>query len=164
MEFTDIGVIVKPHGLKGECVIKLEQTDFKTTQGFKSVYLEQFGSKVPYKMENVDLLKIDRIKMKLKGIESSEAAEPLRGIRVFQETQLLPEIDTVDFVGFMVIDADGEDVGEVIEIVENPAQDILIVQVGEKEVMIPLTENLLLGIDQDEELIQMEIPDGLLDL
>ena len=51
-----------------------------------------------------------------------------------------------------------------IEVIENPAQDILIVMVGEKEVMVPLTEALLLGINQDEKLIQMDIPEGLLDL
>lgn len=164
MDFTDIGVIVKPHGLKGEFVVKLEQTNFQVVKGFQSVYLEQFGTKVPYLMESADLLKIDRIKIKVKGIESSEMAEPLRGIRIFQETDLLPEIDTIDFTGYFLIDAEGEDVGEIIEVIENPAQDILIVMVGEKEVMVPLTEALLLGINQNERLIQMDIPEGLLDL
>ena len=164
MDFTDIGVIVKPHGLKGEFVVKLEQTDFQVVKGFQSVYPEQFGTKVPYLMESADLLKIDRIKIKVKGIESSEMAEPLRGIRIFQETELLPEIDTIDFTGYFLIDAEGDDVGEIVEVIENPAQDILIVMVGEKEVMVPLTEALLLGINQAEQLIQMDIPEGLLDL
>jgi 16S rRNA processing protein RimM len=164
MDFTDIGVIVKPHGLKGEFVVKLEQTDFKIAQTFKTVYLEQFGSKVPYILESVDSLKIDRVKFKVKGIDSSEMAEPLRGIRVFQESDLLPEIDVVDFTGYLVIDAEGNDIGEIIEVIENPAQDILIVQYDGREVMIPLNEDLLLGINQDENLIQIDIPDGLLDL
>lgn len=164
MDFTDIGVIVKPHGLKGEFVVKLEQTDFKIAQTFKTIYLDQFGSKVPYLIESVDSLKIDRVKFKVKGVESSEMAEPLRGIRVFQETDLLPEIDVLDFTGYFVIDAEGYDVGEIIEIIENPAQNILIVLYEGREVMIPLNEDLMLGINQDEKLIQIDIPEGLLDL
>lgn len=164
MDFTEIGVLVKPHGLKGEVVMKLEGTDLPTVQEFETVYLEQFGSKVPYILEYADSLKVDRIRLKLKGIDKPEVVEPLRGIKVYQNTELLPDIDVIDFTGYLLLDENGDEVGEVIEVIENPAQDILVVDFDGKEVMIPLTEDLLIGIDQDEELIQMEIPEGLLDL
>lgn len=164
MDFHVIGVLVKPHGLKGEVVMKLEATGLSIIKKFQTVYIEQFSSKIPYVLEYADSLKVDRIRLKLKGVDSSEIAESLRGLMVYQVVELLPKIDVIDFTGYLLLDENGDEIGEVIQVIENPAQDILVVDFDGKEVLIPLTEDLLIGIDQNEELIQMEIPDGLLDL
>ena len=39
-----------------------------------------------------------------------------------------------------------------------------VIEVNERELLIPLHEQLILNIDREEKIISMEIPDGLLDL
>lgn len=165
MELIDIGVIAKPHGLKGEVAVKVEGTDVDTFESFGSIYLDQFGTKVPYTVEWVDVLRYDKIKMKLKNVDTPEKAEALRGIRVFQDEAVLPDLDLLDFVDYALLNANGDSVGKVIELIEGSAQDILVVELnGGKEVMIPLDDDLVIEIDEEKEILQMEIPEGLLDL
>ena len=42
-EYTEIGIILKPHGLKGDVVLKVEPTVEAILADFKSVFLNQNG-------------------------------------------------------------------------------------------------------------------------
>lgn len=53
--------------------------------------------------------------------------------------------------------------GEILRVESWPAQDMLIVQKGEKEIMVPLTDDFLVDILEDKQEFIMDLPEGLLD-
>lgn len=164
MNFIEIGAVVKPHGLNGQLVLYIEDLYAGVVLGFSSVYLEQFSSKVPYKVEEVSRLSNGRFKADLIGIDTIEAANALRGVKVFQEEDKLPKSQTIDWEGFTVFDAEDKKIGVVVEVIENNMQLIIVLEDGEDEFMIPLVEEFIVGFDEKKKLLHLDLPEGLLDL
>jgi len=70
-----------------------------------------------------------------------------------------------DLVGFLVIDEEHGELGDIIEVQEMPQQFIATVEMEDgKQLMFPLSEDLILGIDGDEEVLEVDLPEGLVDL
>lgn len=165
MKFTEIGVIVKPHGLKGAVVVKAEVAYNAQFRGFELLYLNQFESMVPYAIEDLAVLSTTTFKLTLRGVNSVEKAEALRGTPIFQQNDLLSFSDEVDWVGMTVVSKDGNDIGKVVDTVENKAQLLLVVQSKTvEEQYIPLVEAFIVEMDLKEGTITLDLPEGLLDL
>ncbi len=111
-----------------------------------------------------------RILAKLEGIDSIEQAETLKGCKIF-----VPEEDVTvdddeylwqDLMGCIVINQHEEVLGEVTNLHEYGAQDILEVKtLADAEVsgewMIPFVEDVIIGVDLDEQVIQIEQLEGM---
>ena len=165
MNFIEIGAIVKPHGLKGELVLFMEDLYAGVVLDFTSLYLDQFSSKVPYKIEEVSRLSNGTFKLGLKGVNSIEAANALRKMKVYQEESKLPKSQTVQWEGYTIQSVDGDIIGIVEEVIENNMQLILVVvtETGEEQ-MIPLVEDFLVDFNETNKTLKLDLPDGLLDL
>ncbi len=87
MEFTEIGVIVKPHGLKGAVVVKAEAAYVSQYRGFEQLYLSQFNSKVPYAILDVAVLSTSTFKITMRGVDTVQQADALRGGRDISREQ-----------------------------------------------------------------------------
>ena len=165
MKFIEIGAIVKPHGLKGQLVFFVEEIYSGVIFDFKSIYLNQFSSKVPYKVMEVSRLSNGTFKIELAGVNSVEAANALRKAKVYQEEAKLPKSQTIEWEGYRVEGGDGIFIGTVEEVLENSMQIILVVvNENDEEFMIPLVEEFIVGFSEEEETLRLNLPEGLLDL
>jgi len=54
--------------------------------------------------------------------------------------------------------------GEVIEIIQLPGQDLLSIAAEKGEVLIPMVKQIILSIDVVKKIIQIDPPEGLLDV
>jgi len=67
-------------------------------------------------------------------------------------------------MGLKVVDTDGEVIGEIVEILENPANDIFVIKSPQKEeILIPATKGVVRKIDLEKGLIEIKLIPGLLD-
>jgi 16S rRNA processing protein RimM len=66
-------------------------------------------------------------------------------------------------LGFTVFDRK-KALGKVLEVIEQPLQILLRLEIDGKEVLIPVNESTLEGIDHRKEKIFLILPDGLLDI
>jgi len=55
-------------------------------------------------------------------------------------------------------------IGEVVDVLENSSQNLFIVEKGEQELLIPAVDAFIKGIDSEQKIIYLELPEGLLDL
>ena len=55
-------------------------------------------------------------------------------------------------------------IGKIIDIVENKNQDLFEVVVNEKRILIPIVDEFVVNIDNDNKKIIMNLPVGLTDL
>ena len=107
--------------------------------------------------------------LKLEGIDDREAAEALLKQTVYAlEDELEPlaedEYFLHDLPGLTVVAEDGAPVGVVRDILELPAQPVLVVaREGLPEAMIPLVPEFIVDIDFDGARIVVHLIEGLLD-
>jgi 16S rRNA processing protein RimM len=69
----------------------------------------------------------------------------------------------ISLVGFKVIH-EGNDLGEILEVIEQPHQVLCRIELQQKEVLIPINEETLQKTDKKNRKIIVKLPDGLLDL
>ena len=55
-------------------------------------------------------------------------------------------------------------IGKIIDIIENENQDLFEVVFNEKRILIPLVDEFVVNIDNDNKKIIMNLPEGLTDL
>lgn len=108
-------------------------------------------------------------------IDSIELAERLQDHCCLVRKADLPEDydqTLLDLVGFMVSTEDQGPMGRVVAIEENPAHPLLVIELdhedaGEEEprlARIPLVEDFIASIDEAEQVLNLVLPEGLLDL
>lgn len=104
------------------------------------------------------------------GVENISVAERLAGCRCLVRRVDLPDdalvIETDGLTGFEIRDINAGVIGVVEDVLENPGQVLLSVKRngGGDNVLIPLVDAFIEGIDEDARLIDVALPDGLLEL
>jgi|TARA_B110000467_G_scaffold137432_1_gene135524 16S rRNA processing protein RimM len=168
VDLVPLGKIVKPHGILGELKIRLFNSESKTLKVGQSVWVgfggEDYESYIIEKLS----LQSEKSRLKLKNINDRNSAELFRNFTLsvcrdqFPET-IDEEFYLVDLIGFNVVDQTGKMVGEVSDIMENPASDILIISYEDKEHLIPLVDDFVTLFDFEKKQVTINLIDGLID-
>jgi 16S rRNA processing protein RimM len=88
----------------------------------------------------------------LAGIDSREAAAELRGFEIGVPRDEFPaaasgEFYWADLIGLRVVNQAQDEFGRVARIVETGANDVLVVQDGKQEILIPFIASAILKVD-----------------
>ena len=122
-EFIDAGRIVNTHGVAGEVKIEVWLDSPKFFRSFKRIYLGEREMKVVSARTHKDF-----VIAKLEGIDDINAAMALKGreVTVRREDAALPHgaFFLQDILGARVVDEDGNEIGELVEIMERPASNV----------------------------------------
>ncbi len=105
--------------------------------------------------------------IKFRGLEGREEAEKLAGRMLLvtpQEVGEAPpgEVWEHQILGAKVHTRDGRCLGEVVEVMETGANDVLVVR-GERECLIPMTREVVTEMDLEEGTITVDPIPGLLE-
>jgi 16S rRNA processing protein RimM len=82
----------------------------------------------------------------------------------------LPELEGDQFyfhevIGYTVSDRSYGEVGKLIAINDSAAQELLVItHESGKEVLIPLVDELFLGVDREQKVLTIDAPEGLIAL
>lgn len=105
---------------------------------------------------------------KLTGVTTKEAADALRGVRLYALRDVLPALPDdeyyhTDLIGLTVFDTGGAQIGRVHSILNHGASDILEVrpQSGGNTVLLPFTSQAVPTVDLAAGRIIADPPDGL---
>lgn len=103
------------------------------------------------------------------SIDSIDLAERLQSHHCLVRRSDLPEDfdrGLHDLAGFQLIGADGEVLGAVTALEDNPAHSLLVVRIAgeDRVVRVPFVEEFVCSIDEDAATIHANLPEGLLDL
>ncbi len=161
--FLTIGEVVGSRGLRGELKVLIVTQFPERFAELTTVYLNES----PYEVEYHRIQK-RMVILKLKGVDSIDEAEKLRGKLVevsLSEAVPLGEEHYFHYqiVGLDVWTRDGKLIGKVEEILTLPANDVYLVRANQKEVLIPAIEDVVLEIDLERRRIIIEPIPGLLD-
>lgn len=166
--YNSIGKIVAVHGLQGEVVL-LHHLGKKTSlKGLSAIFIEEKANEMlPYFMESSKIKSESEILVKFEGIATREAARRLVQKQVWLTdedfTKYAGKSAAISLLGFHLLD-EGVDLGEILEVIEQPHQVLCRIDLDGKEALIPIHAETLRKIDKKKRQILVTLPDGLLDV
>ncbi|QQS27519.1 MAG: hypothetical protein IPM47_11460 [Sphingobacteriales bacterium] len=173
-----VGYLTQAKSLKGELKAFFEAffLDFLQKSKSKLNYLivETKQGYLPYFIEKIQLQNDGNVLVKFEEINNLEAALPLQHSPVFYEKaklegfvsdELEDEEEGWDFLlGFTLIDASSNQTLAIIEdIYYLPAHELAQITYQNKEILIPLHEDLITEIDERAKSISINLPEGLVE-
>ena len=127
------------------------------------VFIEFDGLPVPFYFESFTPKGNNRALVQLTGVCNLKDADELAGADVYAD--YFEEDQEEDFTGWTVRDQDGREVGSVSAFEDIPGNTCLWVQRADgQEILLPLHQDLVLGVDENKHILTLTIPDGILDL
>jgi 16S rRNA processing protein RimM len=167
-EYFKIGKLVAVHGLKGELVLKHDLGKKTSLKGLQNIFIEERNkSFLPWFIESTTVKSETEIYLKLEGVDTREAAAKLSPKEVWLTEQDFKKhaakSSPVNLLGYKIINGK-EELGEILEVIEQPHQLLCRLEIDSKEVLIPLHEGSLQKVDHKKKLVLVDLPEGLLDV
>lgn len=167
-KYINIGKIVATFGLKGEVILKHALAKKVTLKDVEALFVEMTkGSHIPYFVENAKAKDHEEVYVKFEGIETKEAAHKLIAKQAW-----LTEDDfrkqagkqsAISLLGYMIVN-EGEPIGAIEEVIEQPHQILLTINYKGNEALIPLHDETLTKLDHKKKEVHVTLPDGLLEI
>jgi 16S rRNA processing protein RimM len=177
-----VGRVVKAHGISGELVVEIRTDDpaarFASGSTLRAKGSRGLGAERSFVVDSVREHS-GRLLVRLVGVADRAAADALRGSVFVVDTADLPPIDEADtyydhqLEGLRVRTTAGQDVGVVAEVLHTAAGELLAVwrgssEMGEvsdaPELLVPFVSAMVPLVSLEEGIIEIDPPEGLLDL
>jgi len=166
--YHSIGKIVATFGVKGEVVLQHQLGKKTSLQGLETIFIEEKKDEMlPYFLEGTRAKNEEEVFLKFEGIHTKEAAHRLMQKRVWlpQEEfeKYVSKSAPIMMLGYHIIN-EGADLGEILEIIEQPHQLLCRIDLKGREALIPVHDDFLIKIDKKKKQVHVELPEGLLDI
>ena len=160
-----VGAITGAHGIRGEVKLRSFTADPAAIAAYSPLETAK-GAKI--EIAKVRPQKDGFIAI-LKGVTDRNAAEALRGTELFVPRERLPEPDddevyVHDLIGLPVHLADGSLLGEIVDVADYGAGDLIDVKRHDsgETVLIPFADQYVL--EADGEKVVVDLPEGFLEV
>ena len=125
------------------------------------------GSFIPYFVSNHKANNDEEYVINLEDTDSVEAARKLIGKHVYVNEEVLDKHakdSPLLWIGFKVNDKRSGELGVIDDMMQTPTQWIARMMYKDKEVLLPLVEQTIEGIDMKKKTLYLDLPEGLLDV
>jgi 16S rRNA processing protein RimM len=166
-----VGRVVKAHGVTGEVVVEV-RTDDPDDRFAPGTVLRGRPKNGPERDYVVEAARehSGRLLVRLDGVADRDTAESLRGTIFLVDSEELPPIDDPDefydhqLEGLRVVTTAGTPVGSVAEVLHTGAGELLSVRNEKGEVLVPFVSAIVTSVSLADQTIQIDPPEGLLEL
>jgi 16S rRNA processing protein RimM len=163
-----IGKITGIHGLKGEVTFShhLKKNTRFNTWDCLMIELNP-GSYIPFFIETIRNIATDECICKLQEINTRDEAKLILNKLIYAsknyQIESIKTNNLQQYIGYKVWNGEDE-IGEIIEAIENNINNMFLVHYKGKEVLLPSQHDLIESIDVKSKIIFMKLPEGLLEL
>jgi len=163
-DFILVGIVRRPHGVKGELLVSLE-TDFpeRLAKGAR-LYLGDEHRVVTIRSRRQHA---DGLLLAFEEFRDKPAVERLHNVSVYSKVDELPELPAgryyqYQLIGLHVVEENGEGIGTLTQIFNTGANDIYVVRDhGGKEILLPAISDVIRRIELEEKRIVVRLMPGL---
>lgn len=158
MDYFRIGLILRPHGIRGEVKMLPLTDDLTRFSGLKDAFIEEKDG--AYREASIKYAKVvseNAAILKLADVNSPDEAEKLRNKYLCVDrlhAVKLPESSYFikDLLGCSVESTDGSSLGTLVDVYQTNANDVYVIQ-GEKKLSVPALKRLLNTVDTENKRI-----------
>jgi len=167
-QYFKIGKFAASYGLNGDLVLQHSLGKKTTLKGLETIYIEETKDNfLPYFIEKTSIKSESETYIKLEGIDNKETARKLTPKETWLEEndfkKFAAKAAPIALLGFDMIDGD-TNLGEIIEVIEQPHQILCTIIYKGNEALIPVHEASLIKLDKKNKKVFVELPEGLLDI
>lgn len=169
-DYIEIGYTQKPHGVKGEIKIFIEDEFLDEMEHLEILFLNVHGNVLPYFIEEVR--GAGNYIIKFEDVNDKEAANKIKASPIlmkkadlkYWEEEIESELFYNHCSGYTVIDINDGELGTLNEIIEYPQQELGVIIIDGNEILLPLNEHTVQRIDENNKQLIVEMPAGILDI
>jgi 16S rRNA processing protein RimM len=163
------GRITKPFGLRGEVNIILEPEAANHIEPDNPLFIELDGQRIPFFVEEVELLSSDQAIVKFEFVDSLESAREVSGCLFYFDPVHRSEIpedkgDLAYLTGYTAFDRKSGLLGTITDYLPHPMNPVFVIQYEGKELMVPAVPDFIELIKPEERSVHFILPGGLIDL
>ena len=167
---TPIGYLQKTHGLDGSFSMNFEEQYDLTLEEAEYLFLEIDGGLVPFFIseEGFRFRGNDSAIIHFDEINSQDEAREFTGCKVlvFTDDIVEPEDEVSPslLIGYEVIDSKHGSLGKVEHVDDYSGNLVITVIFRDNEVLIPLSDDVVLEMNENNRQLKLACPDGLIEL
>lgn len=164
-----LGKIVKKYSFKGELLAKLDTDDPEQFLEMESVFVDYNKNLIPFFIESLSLHKSTLLRIQFESVKTEADADKLLGTELYLPLNLLPKLSGNKFyfhevIGFTVTDTNFGTVGTITGVNDTTAQALFEIDHDGKEVLIPISDDLIEKVNREKKDIRITAPEGLIEL
>jgi 16S rRNA processing protein RimM len=168
-DFFYLGKILSTHGNSGQLVVFLDVDNPEKYSELESVYVDLDHERVPFFITGIEFRQGKKALVRFEDVNSMDDAEPYCGRKLYLPASMLPKLTGNRFyhhevTGFTVIDEQHGNIGVIESVLEMPTQSLFQIRFGTKEILVPVTDDILLKVDRRKREIRIDAPPGLIEL
>jgi len=164
-----LGKIVSKYSFKGEVLVKIDADEPDLYENMESVFVSLGNNLVPFFIDKCRLHKSALLRIDFEEVKDEAAADRILGAELYLPLTMLPPLTGNKFyyhevIGFSLVDAVHGDIGVIESINDSASQVLFEAKKGDKELLIPLTDEIITKVDRKTKKIYITTPEGLVDL
>ena len=165
-DLVAIGYVLNARGLQGEIKVKSLSNIEGRFNTLVYAYLEtKDGSVTTHRVEYAKLYG-ETVVVKFEDINDRTDAESLRGSYILVDNENLAALPSeshyiFDLINMEVIESDGLCIGKVLCVEQYPANDVIVIRMADKDIMVPAIKDFIKSIDKINKRITVNLPEGL---
>lgn len=167
-EYLRVGVISNTHGVRGEVKVYPTTDDIKRFDYLKEAVIDTGKEYIDVNVTGVKYFK-NMVILKFEQFHNMDQVIPYKGMDLLVTRENAIPLEEgehfiVDLVGCKVVTDDGEDFGELVDVLQTGANGVYVVKMNDgKEVLLPVIDECVLEKDVENKVIKVHIMKGLLD-
>lgn len=165
-DLLQVGIITNTHGVRGEVKVFPTTDDVKRFKKLKQVILDTGKEQLALEITQVKYFK-NLVILKFKDIDNINDVERYKGKGLFvtRENAVKCEKDEyfiADLIGIRVLSEDGQEIGELTDVIQTGANDVYVVKrSGKKDLLLPAIRDCIRKVDMTERVMQVVVLPGL---
>lgn len=165
-EVFKIGIINKPHGVKGEVTFTFTDDVFDRVEDCDYLILLLDGIFVPFFIEEYRFRSDNAAIVKFEDVDTAEKARMFTNVEVYFPVKYMDEQDEITswnyFIGFEVEDVNHGDLGQIVDIDDATMNVLFIIEKDGEEILLPAHEEFIVDLDRKKKYMKVNIPEGLI--
>jgi 16S rRNA processing protein RimM len=164
-----LGKIVSKYSFKGEVLVKIDTDEPGIYENMESVFVSIGNNLVPFFIDKCRLHKSNLLRIDFEEVKTENDADRIMGSELFLPLSFLPKLTGDKFyfhevIGFKVIDSIHGDLGSIKSINDSTSQALFEIEKGDKELLIPVNDEIITKVDRESKTIFITTPEGLVEL
>lgn len=164
-----LGKVVSKYSFKGEVLVKIDTDEPEIYENMESVFVSLGNNLVPFFIDRCRLHKSTLLRIDFEEVKDEASADRIMGALLYLPLTMLPKLSGNKFyfhevIGFTLLDKVHGDIGLIKAVNDSSSQVLFEAKKGDKELLIPVTDEIITKVDREAKTIYVTTPEGLVDL
>ncbi|UUV17989.1 ribosome maturation factor RimM [Fusobacteria bacterium ZRK30] len=165
MDLISVGKISGTHHLMGTVKVSSNFEDLSIIVGSKVIIKNDSGMSRILTVTNIKKISPKRLAFDFEEITNKTEGTALSGYSIYVRKDILgleeDEYYASDIIGMMAVTVEGEELGEITDLMETAGHDIYVIGKGKEEIMVPSVDEFVKDIDFEKRVVTFKLIEGM---